>query len=214
MAVIKGVSDVITEQGENAPPNRKMLETLGRNVDVLDRMIVELLDVSEMDAEDFSLRADPIDVEALIWSTVGGLQPEIKRAELDVTVMVRDQEMVRLRGDEQQLRWALGHLLQNSIRYTESGGHILVTARLSDDENVSIQVVDTGVGISERDLPHVFERFYRGDARNPNGKRIDPRGLGQGLFIARKVIEGHGGYISVRSTAGGGSIFTMTLPMV
>jgi signal transduction histidine kinase len=74
-------------------------------------------------------------------------------------------------------------------------------------------VVDTGVGIAEKDLPHVFERFYRGEPRTPEGKLLDPRGLGQGLFIARMVTEAHGGYLTVRSQAGQGSIFTMVLPL-
>jgi signal transduction histidine kinase len=73
-------------------------------------------------------------------------------------------------------------------------------------------VVDTGVGIADKDLPHVFERFYRGEPRTPEGRLLDPRGLGQGLFIARTVAEVHNGYLSVSSQAGNGSIFTMVLP--
>jgi signal transduction histidine kinase len=103
-------------------------------------------------------------------------------------------------------------MLQNSIRYTEPGGHIVVTARLEDAASVAMQVVDTGVGISEKDLPHIFERFYRGEPRTSAGKLLDPRGLGQGLFIARRVTEAHNGYLSVQSSPGGGSIFTMVMP--
>jgi two-component system phosphate regulon sensor histidine kinase PhoR len=212
MAVIKGVSEVILEQAADAKPNRRLLETLSRNVDVLDRMIVELLDISELDATNFTVRADPVDLEDLLWSTVNGMQPEIRRTALDVSVMVRDQGTLRIRGDAQRLRWAIGHLLQNAIRYTEEGGHLVVTASRSDGDRITVQVVDTGVGISERDLPHIFERFYRGEARTANGKLIDPRGLGQGLFIAQKVTEAHGGYLTARSQVGHGSIFTMVLP--
>ena len=213
MAVIKGVSEVILEQSEEGKPNRRLLETLSRNVDILDRMIVELLDISELSGEDLAVRSDPLKLEELLWNIINGLQPETKRAGLDVSVMVRDALALSVRGDEQRLRWALGHLLQNSIRYTESGGHILLTASRSDDEHIAVQVVDTGVGISERDLPHIFERFYRGEPRTATGKLIDPRGLGQGLFIARKVAEAHGGYLTVRSQPGQGSVFTLVLPM-
>jgi len=141
------------------------------------------------------------------------LQPEISRAGLDVGIMVRDASALRIIGDDQRMRWALGHLLQNSIRYTERGGHIVVTARLEDDQHVAVQVVDTGVGISEKDLPHIFERFYRGEPRTRDGKLLDPRGLGQGLFIARKVAEAHNGYLSVHSSPGEGSVFTLVLPV-
>ncbi len=139
------------------------------------------------------------------------MQPEIKQAGLDITVMVRDQDALRIRGDMQRLRWAVGHLLQNAIRYTEEGGHLVLTASRADG-SITVQVVDTGVGISERDLPHIFERFYRGEARTANGKLIDPRGLGQGLFIAQKVSEAHGGYLTAHSESGQGSIFTVVLP--
>jgi two-component system phosphate regulon sensor histidine kinase PhoR len=212
MTVIKGISEIMLEQPEDTPPNRKLLETLSRNVDVLDRMIAELLDISEISADHFIVRADPLDLEELLWSTVMSVAADVRRAGLDVSVMVRNADALSIRGDAQRLRWALGHLLQNAHRYTEPGGHILLTASRTDDEQIAIQVVDTGVGISERDLPHVFERFYRGEARSPSGKLIDPRGLGQGLFIAHKVIEAHGGYLTVRSQPGEGSIFTLVLP--
>jgi two-component system sensor histidine kinase BaeS len=111
--------------------------------------------------------------------------------------MARDTERLQIAGDDQRLRWALGHLLQNSIRYTEAGGHIIITAGLTDDQHATIQVVDTGVGIAKKDLPHIFDRFYRGEPRTASGKLLDPRGLGQGLFVARTVSESHGGYLSV-----------------
>ncbi len=213
MAVIKGMSDVILGQPADRPPPRRMLETLSRNVDILDRMIVELLDISEMSATAFSIRHDPINLEELLWNVVNGMTPEVKRAQLDVSVMARDTAKLQVMGDDQRLRWALGHLLQNSIRYTEAGGHIIITASLADNEHATIQVVDTGVGIAKKDLPHIFDRFYRGEPRTASGKLLDPRGLGQGLFVARTVTESHGGYLSVKSEVGHGSIFTMVMPV-
>jgi len=213
MAVIKGMSDVIMGQPAERPPNRRFLETLSRNVDILDRMIVELLDIAEMNASALSIRHDPINLEELLWNVVNGMTPEVKRSQLDVSVMVRDTEKLQIVGDDQRLRWALGHLLQNSIRYTEAGGHIIITASLADEGHATIQVVDTGVGIAKKDLPHIFDRFYRGEPRTASGRLLDPRGLGQGLFVARTVTEAHGGYLSVKSEVGHGSVFTMVLPV-
>jgi signal transduction histidine kinase len=218
MAVIKGASDVLMAQAEGGKPtNTRLLHTLSRNVEVLDRMIVELLDIADLNDSHFLVAPTTLSVEELLWNVVKGMQPEIKRAGLDVSVMLRDTQHLRLAGDEGRLRWALGHLLQNATRYTETGGHIVLTAFLGNDRRGSrygmIQVADTGVGISERDLPHIFERFYRGEARTPAGKLLDPRGLGQGLFIAQRVTEAHGGYLSVHSTRGQGSVFTMALPV-
>lgn len=210
MAVIKGVSEVIMASG--SVPNRRMLESLSRNVDILDRMIVELFDISELSSGSFSIRHELLNVEELLWNVVKGQTPEIKRAKLDVSVLVRSADQLVVRGDDQRLRWAFGHMLANAIQYTESGGHILITAALRDSERVEIQLVDTGAGISEKDMPRIFERFYRGRAYNSAGKRLDPRGLGQGLFIARRVFEAHEGYINATSAPGQGSIFTIVLP--
>lgn len=214
MNAIKMSSEVLLGSAADKPPNRRMLEMIGRNVDVLDRMIVELLDISEMTAGSFQIRQESVDLEALIWSIVSGMIPEIKTARLDVSVMVRDlNDGLLVTGDEQRLRWALGHLLQNSIHYTESGTIIFAISD-NDPSHLAVQVIDTGVGISEKDMPHIFERFYRGEPRTKDGKLLDPRGLGQGLFVARTVAEAHGGYLSVRSEAGAGSVFTMVLPKV
>ncbi len=212
MAVIKGMSDVILGQPKDRPINQRLLETLSRNVDILDRMIVELLDISEMSASAFSIRRDPLNLEELIWNVVNGMQPEVSRAKLDVAVILIEASRLQVMGDDQRLRWALGHLLQNAIRYTEPGGHIVITATPAGNDRVTIQVADTGVGISAKDLPRIFERFYRGEPRTASGKLLDPRGLGQGLFVARSVAEAHGGYLGVKSEPGRGSIFTMVLP--
>lgn len=212
MNVLKMSSEVLANAPQDAPANRRMVEMIGRNVDVLDRMVVELLDISEMTAGTFEVRQNPVDIEALIWSVIKGMMPEIKAARLDVSVMARDLPHLVVEGDDQRLRWALGHLLQNSIRYTEAGGHIFFMVGLNDSDQLAIQVVDTGVGIAEKDLPHIFERFYRGEPRTRDGRLLDPRGLGQGLFVARTVAEAHNGYLSVQSTVGKGSIFTIVLP--
>ncbi len=213
MAVIKGMSEVLINQPSGIKPNRRLLESLSRNVDVLDRMIVELLDMSELGTDAFVLRQDELNLEDLIWHVVRGMDPEIHHASHKVLVMMKALTALHVTGDDQRLRWALGHLIQNSVRYSEEGSRIYVTAENPDNVHVAIQVIDMGVGISEKDLPHIFDRFYRGEARTSGGKLLDPRGLGQGLFIARTVTEAHGGYLSVRSTQGEGSMFTMVLPL-
>ncbi len=212
MSVIKGMSEVLLEQSQSGQLNTRLLETLSRNVDILDRMITELLDISELASGGFSVRRGSIQLEELLWTVIKGLQPEIKRADLDVSFMVCDANTLQVSGDDPRLRWAFGHILQNAVRYTERGGHIIMTARLVNAEQIAVQIVDTGVGINERDMPHIFDRFYRGQPRTQTGKLIDPRGLGQGLFIARKITEAHGGYLSVRSQVNQGTIFSAYLP--
>jgi signal transduction histidine kinase len=210
MTVIKGMSEVLLNAPEDQPANRRLLETLSRNVDILNRMVVELLDVSEMGAGAFEIRDDEIDLVRLLWDVINGLEPDIKRQKLEICFMAR--ATLPVTGDAQRLHWALGHVIQNSVHYTESDGQITVLAGLNDQGSAAITVEDNGVGITDKDLPHIFERFYRGDPRDASGKLVDPRGLGQGLFIARTVAEAHGGYVGVESIVGKGSTFTVVVP--
>lgn len=214
MTVIKGASEVLAGTPTDQPINRRLLETLTRNVDTLDRMVVELLDISEMGAGTFSVRDYNVQLEPLLWSVVNGLAVEIKRGKLEVAFMIRDSKNLIVKGDEQRLRWAFGHLIQNSIRYTEANGYVIVAAGLDerDPRYIAVDVIDNGVGIADKDIAHIFERFYRGEPRTSSGKLLDPRGLGQGLFIARTVAEAHQGYLTVRSAVGEGTAFTMVLP--
>lgn len=213
MTVIKGVSEILGTKPDE-PVNLRLLDTLTRNVDTLDRMIVELLDISEMGAGMFSVRRDPIPLEALLWSITHSLATELKRARLSVVFMVKETASLTISGDEQRLRWAFGHLLQNAIRYTEPNGVITVAIRPHPDHPnyIAVEINDSGVGINEKDLPHIFERFYRGEPRTKSGKLLDPRGLGQGLFVAKTVSTAHGGFLSVNSVQGEGSTFILALP--
>jgi signal transduction histidine kinase len=213
LAAIKGMSEVLLAMPEDRPPNRKFLEAISRNVAVLDRMIVELLDISEIGAGSFAVRQRDVHLPELIFTVIQGLKSRIEKAELNLGVMVTNRERLSVLGDDRRLQWATGHLLDNSIKYTKPGGEIMLRLGRVRDRYILIEVSDTGVGIHPDDLPHIFERFYRGTARDSSGKVIDPRGLGQGLFVARAVAEAHGGYLSVASAVGEGSTFTLALPL-
>jgi signal transduction histidine kinase len=214
LTAIKGMSEVLLNQPTDRPPNRKFLEAIGRNAAIVDRMIIELLDISEITAGTFSVRQYEIDLDELIYDVLRGEEPRLRKANLHVGIMYAHRARTHIVGDDRRLRWALGHLLDNSINYTPEGGQIMVRVGAVRGDRVLVQVKDSGVGINDKDLPHIFERFYRGQARTTQGKVIDPRGLGQGLYIARAVAEAHGGYLVVSSTPGQGSLFTMGLPFV
>jgi signal transduction histidine kinase len=214
MNVMRIASEILLSQPEDAPPNRKMLDKLSKNIDVLDRMIIELLDVSEMSAGTFAVRREPVLVDTLLWDVVDSFEQDITRAKLDVLLMLRDTAQLVLAGDAARLKWALGHLLRNAIAYNEPQGHIRLSAKLADGgQALELQLHDTGVGIAEKDLPRIFDLFYRGEARTAQGRLLDPRGLGQGLFIARRVIEAHGGTLQLATKLHGGTQVTLHLPI-
>jgi signal transduction histidine kinase len=213
LTTIKGMSEILMALPEGHPPDRKFLEAISRNAATLDRMIVELLDISEIGAGSFAVRQHDVYLPELIFTVIQGLKPRIENARLYLGVMVTNRERLTVLGDNRRLQWAIGHLLDNSIKYTEPGGEIVLRLGRVRDDYILIEVSDTGVGIFPADLPHIFERFYRGTARDSSSKLIDPRGLGQGLFVARAVAEAHGGYLSVASAVGDGSTFTLALPL-
>jgi signal transduction histidine kinase len=212
LAAIKGMSEVLLAVPEDRPPNRKFLEAISRNSALLDRMIVELLDISEIGAGSFAVRQQEVQLDSVIFTVLQGFESRLQKADLWLDIMVTNRDKLRILGDDRRLQWAMGHLIDNSIKYTEPGGEIILRLGRVRSDYVLLEVSDTGVGISPQDLPHVFERFYRGEARTPAGKIIDPRGLGQGLFVSQAVAEAHGGYLSVASAVGEGSTFTLALP--
>ena len=213
MNVLRIASEVLLSAPDDAPVNRKMLEKLSRNVDVLDRMIIELLDVSEMTSGSFQIDKQPILLPDLLWDVLYSFEADLRRARLEAQLMLRDADQLMVMGDAARLKWAFGHVLRNAIAYTEAGGRLTVTARLLDSRRqIRLQFRDSGVGIGVNDMQSIFDLFYRGEARSPSGKRLDPRGLGQGLFIARRVMDAHEGTIRADSVIHQGTTFTVTLP--
>jgi signal transduction histidine kinase len=127
---------------------------------------------------------------------------------IEVLLDMNVAEEIRIRGDELRIRQMLLNLIVNGIKYTPAGeGRLAITLSLEGD-NVSVAIVDSGIGIPEEHLPHIFDRFYRIDeARNrENG------GTGLGLAIVKWIVEAHEGKILVRSNPGEGSTFTVLLP--
>ena len=112
-----------------------------------------------------------------------------------------------LHADRDKLCLALHNLVGNALKYTPEGGEVRLAARAEGDK-VRIEVADTGIGIAEGDLEHVFDRFYRA-----NDRRVaKSTGSGLGLALAREVVRMHGGDITLESTLNEGSTFTMTVP--
>ena len=134
-----------------------------------------------------------------------GLQPALREAGVRA-FLESDAPPVWVCGDYDYLKEAILRVFQNAIRYTPAGGAITVRVAQIDNRAV-IEISDTGRGIGDKDLPHIFERFYRSD------DVASIQGFGLGLPIAQAVVELHGGRIEVESRAGQGSTFRLLLPV-
>jgi signal transduction histidine kinase len=201
LAVIRANAEFLQqEQPENVEARDIVSET-----DRLSSLVDALLAVARDDDRSAKALHMPVDLAEVVEVTVASFQTVTTDHELELTHATPDELMVM--GDREQLRQVLVILLDNAVRYTPAGGRIHVQAR-EDGKEAVLTVHDTGIGIPEEALPQVFERFYRADdARNRQSG-----GVGLGLAIARELVTRHSGRISVTSTEGAGSTFTVRLP--
>ncbi|HEX5146434.1 MAG TPA: ATP-binding protein [Conexibacter sp.] len=189
------------------PEHARHLEVIERNARRLVRLVGDLLFAAQVEGAPLLLEPGEVELGALVHDAVALARP---RAEAAGVALVTELEPVDpCVGDRDRLAQVLDNLLSNALKFTPPGGQVVV--RLDGDATVArLEVADTGVGIAEEDLPHLFDRFYR--ARSANA-RATP-GLGLGLTIVRSIVEGHGGTVAVVSEVGRGTSFTVLLPAV
>lgn len=169
-------------------------------------LIDDILDIAKLDAGKLNIARAPMDLTEIIQDTVSILTPKAGKAELSMTTQV-EKDLPPLIGDARRVRQILINLASNSIKYTNPGGEVTITAR-RERPWIVIQVRDTGVGIPEADLPIVFVPFEQ--SRYAIGKAKD--GTGLGLPLARELVHQHGGSIDLESTVDVGTTVTVKLP--
>ena len=148
-----------------------------------------------------------VDIIAVAAEAVEAVKPRARQSRQEVT-FVMPGERILVRGDPGRLGQAIDNLISNAMKYSPEGG--AVTVRISpDDTQCSIEVEDHGIGISADEKKVLFDRFFRGSAAT----NLHIQGVGLGLSIVKRIVEGHGGVVSVRSQQGAGATFTITLPI-
>lgn len=186
---------------------------IARNARSLQRIIGELRDLQTFSPEDVERVQQPILVSELLWQLAAQWKPVAKAAGHNLHVQIPDKNYFVL-GDHRRLQWAVGNLIDNAIKYSQAGNSIEVqSAEVQDGQTAHITVADRGVGIAESELPHVFKRFFRGQPITTDGSVIHQPGTGQGLYLAKRVIEAHDGDISLESMVGEGTIVHVWLPL-
>jgi two-component system, OmpR family, sensor histidine kinase CiaH len=201
LAVIRANAEFIQQE---QPENREAQDIL-RETDRLSTLVDGLLAMARGDLPE-QYRGE-VDLGELVRDVVDAFTPIAAERGIELTAAAGDD--VHVLGDREQLRQLLVILLDNALRYTPAGGRVHVQVR-QDGSSAVLTVHDTGVGIAEEAVERVFERFFRGDeARNRQSG-----GAGLGLAIARELVSQHSGRISVESTEGAGSTFTVRLPLV
>ena len=188
--------------GDPAKHREALMDCLEESERVLS-MLTTLMDISEAETGTMKLNVTEVALAGLAGEVVDLYEDTAEDAGVSLRADVPADLTVP--ADRDRLRQALANLVDNAIKYTPRGGRVDLSA-IADQNAVVIRVSDTGPGISEQDLPRIFDRLYRGDQSRAT------RGLGLGLSLVRAYVEAQGGSVSVKSTPGNGSVFEVRLP--
>lgn len=208
LSVIEAEATLALRKDRDTQAYRESLSVIAEESAGMNRLIDQLLTSARGDVGQETLDLRRMDLERLIKETVQTMRPmtEERNLHLSASFPKKANHDLTVHGDEMQLRRVLTNLIENAIRHTEADGKITVSCE-ERDSMIELIVKDTGCGISEEHLPHVFERFYRAD---PSRNR-QSGGSGLGLAICSQIIEAHHGVISVESELTVGTTFRIQL---
>ena len=200
------LAEAILEASDDPEAVRRFAGRMSHESSRLARIVQELIDLSRLQGADPLPAAQPVEVSAVVAEALDRTRLAAVNKEINVVVAGRQDEAVL--GDEAQLVTAVANLVDNAIAYSPERTRVVVGIRPREPGWLEISVADEGIGISERDVERIFERFYRVD---PARSRATG-GTGLGLAIVKHIASNHGGAVSVWSAEGIGSTFTLRLP--
>ncbi len=199
-------AELLLEEIREAPLDN-LVRSISRSASNLNRRIDELLDTARSEISTLELHYEPVDFSGLLQEMVSEMTPVASNSGNSLILEIPPSLPV-VEADKDRVRQVLLNLLSNAIKYTPAGGKITLSSR-QDGTNLVTTVTDTGSGMTEQQLEHLFEPYYRvEDSR----RRLS--GLGLGLYLAKTMVELHGGRIWVISEKDKGSTFSFSLPLV
>lgn len=185
---------------------------LSRHAAALQKLILEMREITMADAPLIQQGQRPLNLDTLVWNIANEWRQVAHAVNLNLSVQIAQKGLFVL-GDERRLRWAIGNLMDNALKYTPAGGQFTLEVQGEVRGQAGLRIRDNGTGIHPDELPHVFTRFYRGTPTLTDGTVIRTPGAGQGLSISKQIIEAHGGAIEIKSKPGVGTAVYFTLPL-
>lgn len=196
----------LAEAGNLTPQQSTLIRIANKNIKILQRLINQILDFRKYENGKLGLTLIETDFSRIVGDWMESFYSVARKRDIKLTLVGPAQETpVVMAIDVEKIERVFFNLLSNAFKYTPDNGSITVSYE-SDGDNLTFRVADTGEGISARDLGNIFDRFYQVD-------RINPKGSGIGLSLAKAFVELHGGSISVESTLNVGTEFTVKLPV-
>lgn len=212
IAAVKGFAETLLAGGvADKETERSFLQIILDEGERLNRLIGDILELSKIESKRASLEYAPVHLKDLFDTIIEMLSASASKKSIDLLHQV--PEHLFIEGDEDRLRQIFVNLLSNAISYTLEGGKVRIDCEItgsSEEEMVKITVRDTGIGIPKKDIPRIFERFYRVD----KARSRSSGGTGLGLSIVKHLVELHHGTIRVESRIGVGSSFIVELPIM
>jgi signal transduction histidine kinase len=202
MTRLRGIAETALASEDPAALREALADCLEESDRVV-QMLNTLMDISEAETGTMTLRVEPTNLTDLIRQSVE-LYEDLAE-ERGVRIDTRAENELTAAVDRNRMRQVLANLLDNAVKYTARDGCVEIGASREGTDAI-LTVTDTGVGIPADELPHIWDRLYRGD------KSRSTRGLGLGLSLVKAIVEAHGGQVEVQSTPGAGSRFTLRLP--
>ena len=207
LATVKGYIELVRMDGPITTRQEEDLDGMTRAANLMKSLIEDLLELSRLERLE-ELKVEDVDFESIVISSIGSLRPLATSKEIDL-IMDRADDSLFIQGNSVLLTRAVSNLVDNAIKYTPSGGRVSINLARNDHDQAVVSVTDNGPGLSAKDLPRVFEKFYR--ARS---EVDDTPGTGLGLAIVKTIAEQHGGQVWVESQPEKGSTFTLAIPIV
>ena len=201
---IRGIAEITLTTDTSLEGYRNMAAGTIEECDRLLDMINTMLLISKTEAGAGKIEYKEMDMAGVVQNACDLFQPLAEDKGVRMTCNIPDKFV--LYGDIRMIQRMIANLLDNAIKYTQPEGTVVVSVHTDERQSVVVSVSDTGVGITPKDLPHIFERFYRCDPSRPR------TGIGLGLSLAQAIAHAHGGNIAVISIPDKGSTFTVTLP--
>ncbi len=205
---IQGYVDTLLQGAlENPAVNRRFLEKAATNVERLTNLLNDLDEISRLERGELHLLKENFIIQDLVRETFESISIMAEQKNIRCSIKKGCESPLMVFGDKEKIRHVLVNLVENSIKYGKQNGTIVASMYKTDEQHVLVEVSDDGIGIPEKYLPRVFERFYRTE----KGRSIDVTGSGLGLAICKHIIEAHGQTIHVRSREDIGTTIGFTL---
>lgn len=206
---IQGFAQALLDgTAETQEAQQKAAQVIYNESERMHRMVLDLLDLAKLDAGTADMKMSPVNMRALLNVIAEKFAPQSHRAGVKIETDI-PSDLPPLIADGDRMAQVFTNLTDNALKFTPQGGVITLCAFI-DADKMNISVMDTGAGIPEEDLPHIFQRFYQADPARKGG---EAHSAGLGLAIVHEIVAAHGGRISVQSRKGAGTTMEVILPL-